>query len=192
MKTLIIYLSLLLVAVGLLSCSAGKKNLKSTEYYNQNKYAIEQLRSYYDSLYRQQAFSVGFTDKTFTYYVMEVTTDTLRSIFNTEQSEQQLFRTISKFNYDTALLRKLAVSMKDIKCLWLDKASFYLNEKKETVTFLSFKSKAIENPFVENKYYVLLLLPHPINTPGLQAKVKKGDLVKIDELVYFTIGNRFR
>ena len=150
------------------------------------------MRSLYDSLYRQQPFSVGFTDKTFTYYVMEVTTDTLRYIYNTEKSEHQLYRTIERFKYDTAILKRLALRMKEIKCLWLDKSTFYLDEKKDTITFLSFKSVSIETPFVENKYYVLLFLHHPLDTPGLRAKVKKGDIVKVDELVYFGIANRFR
>jgi hypothetical protein len=165
---------------------------KSADYYEKNKEAITEIRSYYDQLYSQQAFSVGFTDKSFKYYVMEVTTDTLRYIFNTDQSETKLFETILRFNYDTLLLQKLAFKMKEIKCLWLDKSSFYLEEKKETVTFLSFKSAKVDKPFVENKYYVLVFLNQKLEHPDLKAKVKKGDIVKINDLVYFAIGNRFR
>ena len=97
-----------------------------------------------------------------------------------------------KFNYDTSLLRKLSLKMKEIKCLWLDKSSFYLDGNKETVTFLSFKSVAIDKPFVENKYYILLFLPHPINHTEVKASIKKGKIVRINDLVYFGIGNRFR
>ncbi len=82
--------------------------------------------------------------------------------------------------------------MKEIKCLWLDKATYYLDEKKDTATFLSFKSVSIEYPFVENKYYVLLFLHRSVDIPLMNAKVKKGDIVKVDELVYFGIANRFR
>ena len=82
--------------------------------------------------------------------------------------------------------------MKEIKCLWLSKATFNVNQKEEIVTFLSFKSVLIDKPFVENKYYILLFVPHPINDPAIKARVKKGDLVKIDELVYFMIGNKFK
>jgi len=192
MRNYCIYLlSLMLIAL-IISCSGSKKNRKSVTYYNDNKTAILELRNLYDSLYSQQPFSVGFTDNTYTYYVMEITTDTVRYIYNTEKSEQQLYHAIERFHYDTTQLRKLATKMKEIKCLWLDKASFYLNEIKDTVTFLSFRSVTIENPFVENKYYVLLFIRRPIDTPLLRSKVKKGDLVKLDELVYFTIGNRFR
>ena len=192
MKAYFIYACLLLLISGFCSCTGAKNNRKSAEYYQQNKIAILEMKSWYDSLYRQQPFSVGFTDKTFTYYVMEITTDTLRYIYNTEKSEQNLHQTIGRFRYDTSLLRRLAIRMKEIKCLWLDKATFYLDEKKDTITFLSFKSVSIEYPFVENKYYVLLFFHHPIDTPLMRTKVKKGDIVKVDELVYFGIANRFR
>ena len=192
MKAYFIHTFLFLLISGFWSCTGAKKNRKSAEYYQQNKTAILEMKSWYDSLYRQQPFSVGFTDKTFTYYVMEITTDTLRYIYNTEKSEQNLHQTIGRFRYDTSLLKKLAIRMKEIKCLWLDKATFYLDEKKDTVTFLSFKSVSLEYPFVENKYYVLLFLHHPIDVPLMNAKVKNGDIVKVDELVYFGIGNRFR
>ena len=182
---------MLLLVVGLSSCMVGSKR-KSAAYYEKNKETISQIRTCYDQLYKQQPFSVGFTDKSFKYYVMEVTTDTLRYIFNTDQSETKLFETILRFNYDTLLLQKLAVKMKEIKCLWLDKSSFYLEEKKETVTFLSFKSALVDKPFVENKYYVLVFLNHKLEHPELKAKVKKGEIYKINDLVYFMIGNRFR
>ena len=182
---------MLFLLVGLTSCMVGSKR-KSADYYEKNKEAITQIRYYYDQLYSHQPFSIGFTDKSFKYYVMEVTTDTLRYIFNTDQSETKLFETILRFNYDTLLLQELAVKMKEIKCLWLDKSSFYVDEKKETVTFLSFKSAMVDKPFVENKYYVLVFLNHKLEHPDLKAKVKKGDIVKINDLVYFAIGNRFR
>ncbi|HJS53689.1 MAG TPA: hypothetical protein VJ765_04070, partial [Chitinophagaceae bacterium] len=182
MKIYCIHICLFLVLGGLSSCTGSKKNRKSAEYYQQNKTAILEMRNLYDSLYRQQPFSVGFTDQSFTYYAMEITTDTVRYIFNTEKSEQNLHHTILRFRYDTSLLRRLAIRMKEVKCLWLDKATFYLDEKKDTITFLSFKSVSIEYPFVENKYYVLLFFHHPVDTPLMRAKVKKGDIVKVDEL----------
>ena len=191
MKKVYSYIYIISLAWFLFSCNASKHR-KSAAYYQENKTAILELRQIYDSLYKQQPFSVGFTDKTFTYYVMEITTDSLRYIYNTEKSEQILYRTISRFKYDTSLLRRLAIRMKEIECLWLDKATYYLDEKKDTITFLSFKSVSIEYPFVENKYYVLLFLHNEINTPLMKAKVKKGEVVKLDDLVYFTIGNRFR
>jgi hypothetical protein len=180
-----------LIAAALMSCAATA-NRKSADYYLQNKNSINGLRQLYEQLYSQQAFAVGFTDKSCKYYVMEVRTDTVRYIYNTEKNKPQIYATVAKFQYDTAMLKELSIKMKAIKCLWLSKSSFYVNEKKETITFLSFKSTTIENPFVDNKYYILIFLDHPITSEDIRTKIKKGDLVKIDDLVYFTIGSNFR
>ena len=123
---------------------------------------------------------------------MEVTTDTLRSIYNNEISEKQLFETISRFSYDTSMLKQLSTNMKEIECLWIDKASFYLDEKKDTVTFISFRSVNFNKPFVENKYYILLFLKKKLEHPYIQNRIKKGELIRINDLVYFMIGNKFR
>lgn len=64
---------LLMLAIGQ-SCSPERK---SASYYQENKKEINELKNEYDALYRQQAFSAGFTDKTFKYYVMQIITDTL-------------------------------------------------------------------------------------------------------------------
>jgi negative regulator of replication initiation len=175
----------------LVACSASSKR-KSADYYKENKEAINKLRNLYDTLYQHQPFSAGFSDKSFQYYLVEVTTDTLRYVYNTEKNKPQVSQVISKFQYDTAMLRELADRLKAIKCLWLSRSSFYVDEKRETVTFLSFKSALTDKPFVENKYYILIFLPYPITSPDINAKVNKGSLVKIDELVYFMIGTKFR
>ena len=179
--------------IGLTLCScAVHAPRKSADYYEKHKDEITEVRKYYETLYSHQPFSLGFTEKSFKYYVMEVTTDTLRYIYNTEQSEKKLYETILQFKYDTAMLRQLADKMKEIKCLWLDKSSFYLDGEKESVTFLSFKSLKVDKPFVENKYYVLIFLNHELKDVEAKARVKKGELVRINDMVYFMIGNRFR
>jgi len=174
------------------SCTASKGR-KTEAYYEKNRGAIERLRQQYDRLYAQQPFSIGFTDKSYRYYVMEVTTDTVRYIYNTDQSEMRLYQMIEHFRYDTATLGGLARQMKELKCLWVDKSFFYVNEVKETVTFLSFKSVLLDQPFVENKYYILMFTQSSFERHDeVKARLKKGDIVKIRPNVYFFIGNRFR
>ena len=183
----------LLFLIVSLTCSCGSsKQRKSADYYNENKQSINEMRSVFDQLYNHQVLSVGFTDKSFKYYVMEVTTDTLRYIYNTHINEQQLYETVKKFRYDTIMLKKLSNLMKSTKCLWLSKSSFYISEKRETVTYLSFKSAKTDRPFVENKYFILIFLPYPLTSADIKAKINNGDLVKIDDLVYFMIGNKYR
>jgi hypothetical protein len=186
-----LFLILSLPALLLASCASVTKR-RSAEYYLEHKKEINEVKDLYTQLYAQQPFSAGFTDRSFKYYVMEVTTDSVRYIYNTEKNEPQVYKMISRFKYDTTKLRSMSVKMKDIECLWLSKSSFFSNEKKDSVTYLSFRSANNQGMFVENKYYILIFLNHPINTPAMKARLKRGDLFKIDELVYFTIGSKFR
>lgn len=174
-----------------LSCASASKR-KSDQYYFANKEALLDLKSAYDLLYGQQAFSAGFTDKSFRYYLMEVNTDTIRYIYDTERSEAQLISSIARFGYDTALIRKFSRQLLELKCLWISKASFYEKGRKETVTYLSFRSASSGNVFVENKYFILVFLPKAMLSEEFKKRIKKGDLVRIEEDVYFTIGNKFR
>ncbi|WP_336516837.1 hypothetical protein [Pollutibacter soli] len=190
MKIICRYIIILCLS-GFAACMAAK-NRKTASYYRENKEEIEALRKTYDQLYNHQPFSAGFTDKSFRYYVMEVTTDSLRYIFNSEKNRRQLGEVIKRFQYDTTALRNLSNMLSDTKCLWLSKSSFYVDGQRETVTYLSFNSATTESPFVENKYYILIFLPHPITHPDIKKRIQKGDLIKIDELVYYTIGNRYR
>lgn len=185
------YLLLLLACYGLISCTAASKR-KSAAYYQQNQAKIEETLQQYEKLYAYQPFSAGFTDKSFRYYLMEVSTDTLRYIINSDNNLTQLGEVIKRFNYDTVQLRAMARNLKAIKCLWLSKNSFYIGDKRETITFLSFKSATVDKPFVENKYYVLIFLQHPITSSNIKERLKNGSLVKINDLVYFTISSKFR
>ncbi len=180
------------VAVWLLVSCAGKATRKTADYYNSNRADIERVLQLYDQLYKQQPFSAGFSDKSFRYYLLEVSTDSVRYIYNTEQNREHFYATITRFQYDTAQLKELGDKLQAIKCLWLSKSSFFVDEARETVTFLSFKSVASSKPFVENKYYILIFLKKPINNPDINARVKKGDLIKINDLVYYMIGSGFR
>jgi hypothetical protein len=178
----------MLVVLG--ACLPAKR--KSAQYYYENKTAIEEVRLLFDSLYKHQPFSAGFSDRSFQYYLLEVTTDSVRYIYDTEKNKPLATAAITRFGYDTTLSFTLARLLKKIKCLWISKRSFYVNQQRETVTFLSFKSVANTNLFSENKYYTLVFLPHPISSKSLREKVRKGDIVQIEGLVYFLISSNFR
>lgn len=178
--------------ISLLASCAASRGRKSADYYNENRQTITEIQQLYEDLYKQQPFSAGFSDKSHKYYLMEVTTDTVRYIYNTEQNKQQFYSTIFRFNYDTSKLRELGEKMEAIKCLWISKSSFYVDEKREAVTFLSFRSVSSNRLFVENKYYILVFLNHPPVSEFEKEKIKKGGLIKIDNTVYFMIGSGFR
>ncbi|PWT70427.1 MAG: hypothetical protein C5B59_20630 [Bacteroidetes bacterium] len=167
-------------------------NRKSADYYFENKQTITEMRQLYEELYAHQPFSAGFSDKSFNYFVLEINTDTVRYIYNTENSWQQLYSAVVRFNYDTAKLKNLGEKMHAVKCLWLSKSYFYVDGERENVTFLSFRSVASNSKFVENKYFMLVFLPRPIATTFTIGRNRTGELVKIDSLVYFMIGSGFR
>ncbi|MFT3750009.1 MAG: hypothetical protein QM768_16955 [Agriterribacter sp.] len=191
MKRIEIYLYLFLLVGMLVSCASSSKR-KTADYYHQNESTIKEIMQLYDQLYEQQPFSAGFSDRSFKYYLMEVSTDSVRYIYNTEKNKEVFYSTIFRFNYDTVKLKSLGEKIRDIKCLWLSKSTFYINDKPETVNFLSFKSVSSGKLFVENKYYILVFLKHPISSPDINARIEKGDLVKINDLVYYMIGSGFR
>lgn len=177
---------------GLLSsCTAAKKR-KSEKYYFEHKQTITEIRRLFDTLYAHQPFSAGFSDRSFSYYVLEVLTDSVRFIYNGERNRPQLEDAVLRFGFDTTQLRSLANKLKAIKCLWISKRSFYVNRQQETVTFLSFKSIANTSFFTENKYYILIFPPRQILSKHFRERIKRGDLVKIEDQVWFTIGSNFR
>lgn len=186
------FIILLIVPISAMFSCASSANRKSSDYYVENKVAIQEILGEYENLYATQPFSAGFSDKSFRYYVMEVQSDSVRYIYNTEKNLDHLKNTVAKYKYDTAALSSLAKKLKAIECLWLSKSSFFIDEKRETVTFLSFRSVSSRKAFVENKYYILIFAPHKIENDQIQARIKKGELVKIDDQVYFTIGSNFR
>ena len=179
--------SILLTLAIVQSCSPERK---SASYYQENKKAINELKNEYDALYRQQAFSAGFTDKAFKYYVMQIITDTLRAIYNSEKRKDELWQNVLQFHYDTVALKKMAAMMKKIKCLWVGKTDHYFGEKREVFTYISFQSA--DKAFRENKYYVLILPDRKVDYPEVQEQIKKGKIVQLDSLVYFATTNTYR
>ena len=179
--------AILLMMVMQMSCSPERK---SVSYYRENKSEINELKNEYDALYKHQPFSAGFTDKTFKYYVMQITTDTLRAIYNNEKRKDELWQNVLRFDYDTVALKKMARRMEKIKCLWVGKTDHYFGAKREVFTYISFQSA--DKAFRENKYYVLILPDRKIDYPEIEEQIRKGKLVKVDSLVYFTTTNKYR
>lgn len=181
---------LLLVAL-MASCTAAKKR-KSEKYYLENKKEITAIRQLFNSLYEQQPISAGFSDRSCKYFVLEVLTDSVRFIYNGERNRPQLVEAVQLFGIDTMKIRQLASKLQDIKCLWISKRSFYVNRQRETVTFLSFKSISRTSLFTENKYYTLIFPPRGVFSRHFRERIKRGDLIKVEDGVWFTIGSNFR
>ena len=182
---------LLLLAVAFLGCSTPKRH-KSGRYYLQHQATLEQVRHDFDTLYQHQPLSIGFTDKSFKYYFVEFTTDTLRMVYNNASGAAHLRQTLQQFGYDTVRFYRLVDQMKQAQCIWLDKVYRYFQHQQAGFTYLSFGAVAAEKPFVENKYYVLIFPDKKVPLTALTNRVRRGDLMAINDSVYYSISNRFR
>lgn len=185
----ILFLCVTLLVVSF-SCVAPQR--KSEKYYYENESKIKSVVKKYDSLYDIKPFSIGFTDKSFEYITVEVETDTIRYAFNNETGEEYLYKTITHFDYDTSLMISLLKEMRSIECLWLGKSYFYFNDRKEDVTFLSFKSISINKPFQENKYYMLAFFDENFVKRQTKKRFQKYNLQPIKDNVFYTISDQFR
>ena len=115
----------LLAALCLLGAScAMKAERKSASYYLKHKTEITEILNSYHILYNQQPFSCGFTDRSYKYFVMQIITDTVRYIYNTEMNKAALYKVLGQVHYDTTRLRSMANQMKAMKLLWMGKISF--------------------------------------------------------------------
>lgn len=180
----------LLLVLILASCRPARK---TAAYYHNNKQVIAELRQLYNMLYEQQPFSLGFTDRSLKYYVAEIKTDTVRYIYNTDKNSEQVEKLVTKYHYDTAIVRQFLSKMKQAKCLWISRTTMYVDMKPQQVTVLSFKAASRDAFFKENKYYVLFFPQQALaSSPGIKQKIANGEIVKIEEGVYFSITSKFR
>lgn len=188
-KASLLYAIVLLL---LLSGCFGKAQRKSADYYTRNAVALQAIRANFDSLYQVNPFSIGYTDKSFRYYFVEFTTDTVRWVYNNVYSPDSLANAMQRMGYPASQFKRLLVSMKEVQCLWLDKTKRYLEGQPVYFTYLSFGSALADKPFVENKYYVLIFPNGPQPKAALQRRAKSGGIIPINDSVFFTVSNRFR
>jgi hypothetical protein len=187
MKNLI-YIGLILL---LTSCMASRKK-KSADYYFKNEKSITDILKLYEELYSTQPFSLGFSDRSYKYVGMDIKTDTVRYAMEIEESEKAFFYAIGAFKYDTVDLRRLFVKMKEIKCIWLGKDNLFYKGREETVVFLSFRSVALGNPFLDRKYFMLMFFNPGFINSETTMEIEKHGYKKVNDHIYYTIAEAFR
>ena len=188
MKTVPVFL---LVCLVLASCLASKER-KSGKYYVQHEAEIQEMLSLYRALYRHQPFTIGFSDRDFRYVGVDVIADTVRYAINNEESLQLFTEAINGFQYDTAVLFTLYRKMRTIKCIWMGTADLFYDGREEIVTFLSFRSVLFGNPFLDRKYYNLVIFDPAFITPRTDSMIRQQGFTPVKEQVYFKIMERFR
>ena len=185
-----ITLLLLLSTAFLFSCSP--KNI-STKYYFQNEKVIDNIEESYKKLNAATPFSVGFADRSFSTISVEILTDTLSYIYEFGITEPRLVDTLLKYKIHAGAFLDIIHQMQKIRCAWINKKDYYVDEKKHSLIFMSIKPVALKRPFAYSKYYVLTYFAQPqyFDKEGrLLQKRKLKDLRKINGEIFKRINNK--
>ncbi|HEX2683776.1 MAG TPA: hypothetical protein VHL77_07580 [Ferruginibacter sp.] len=181
----------LTVLVGLLySCSP--KNI-STNYYYQNEKVLDNIEESFKRLSRKQLFTVGFTARDFETISLELITDTLSYVYEFNVSEPRLADTLTRFHLDATGVIDMIKQMQSIRCTWIKHYYYYVEEKKDSIIFMSIKPVALKRPFSYARYYVLSYFEQPqyFDSEGqLLDRRRLRTLRKINGEVFRRINNK--
>ena len=184
----------------IISCSS--KNF-AVKYYYQHSTVLNRIEETYKNLYRQDPFTIAFTGRDFKTISLEIITDTLSYIYEFDVNETRLADTLVKFRLNAPGVIELIHQMQSIRCTWINNFNYYVDEKKNSLTFMSIKAVGINSPFSYKKYYILTYFPQPqyFDSEGRlldkkrlrQLRKIKGEIFKrINDKVCYTISGNFR
>ena len=194
--------AILLTGLAGIIFSCSPKNI-STKYYFQNEKALDRIEETYKQLYQQKPFTIGFTDRSFKTVSIEIITDSLSYIYEFTESESRLADTLTKYHPNGSKVIELIGEMQSIRCTWIRNLDYYVDEKKNSLIFMSIKPTALKAPFSYSKYYVLTYfqLPQYFDAEGRLLDKRKlrrlrkinGEIFKrINDKVCYTISGNFR
>jgi hypothetical protein len=123
---------------------------------------------------------------------MDIITDTVRYAVDNIQSMQIFREAVYMFKYDTVALRRLYQKMYDIKCIWLGTTEIFYKGKKEDVIFLTFRSVRFGNPFLDRKYYTLVIFDPRFINPETDRLIREVGYKNVKNEIYFNIIGKFR
>jgi hypothetical protein len=181
----------LVAAVFFSGCVASREK-KTDKYYFEYEKEIKEIITLYKGLYNHKPFSIGFSDRSYEHVGMDIITDTVRYAIDNLQSMEIFREAVFVFNYDTVAIRKLYKKMYDIKCIWIGTTDIYPNGKREDVIFLTFRSVRNGNPFLDRKYYALLIYNPGSIDAEMELEIQKAGYKKVKNEIYFGIVERFR
>ena len=182
--------------------SCSPKNI-STKYYYQNEKVLDKIEETYKKLYQQGPFTIGFNDRSFKTVSVEIITDTLSYIYEFTVNEPRLTDTLVTFHLNAPKIVELIQQMQSIRCTWIRNLDYYVDEKKNSLIFMSIKALALKAPFSYSKYYVLTYFQQPqyFDSEGRlldkrrRRRLRKinGEIFKrINDKVCYTISGNFR
>ncbi|MFY7964156.1 MAG: hypothetical protein ACOVO1_04615 [Chitinophagaceae bacterium] len=196
-------LMLVIISCFIASCSTTLPSHYPEKYYKQNEPAIISIESNYSNIYKQKPLVIAFTDNAFQYVTLEMKTDSMRYVYEFKVTEKRLADTLQKFGFDVNAVLKLIKDMQRIKCTWINRLEYYVDDKKQNLIFLSIRPKAFDVLFSGKKYYTLTFYSQPqyYDSEGrLLDKRNRKRLRKINNEVFwrinskvcYTVSDRFR
>ncbi len=186
-------LLLAITSILLIGCNTTLPYRFPTKYYKENETTVIRIESNYASLYKQKPIVIEFSDNAFKYVTIEMKTDSLRYVYEFKLAEKRLADTLQKFGYDTTNVLKLIEDMKSIKCTWINRLDYYVDEKKQNLVFMSIRPKAFDALFAGKKYYTLTFYNQPqyYDSEGrLLDKRNRKRLRKINNETFWRINNK--
>lgn len=188
------------IAIFIFSCSS--KTI-STKYYYRNEKVLDRIEETYKKLNQQDPFTVAFTDRKFNTISFEIITDTLSYIYRFNINEKRLADTLLAYHLNAPKIIELIQMMRSIRCTWVNKFIYYVDEKKNELIFMSIKPVSFNPPFSAKKYYTLTYFPQPqyFDSAGQLLDKRKlqrlrkinGDIFhRINNKVCYTISGNFR
>lgn len=180
-----------LIMILLVGCVSMREK-KSSKYYIEHEKQIADILNNYNDLYSTQPFNLGFSERDYSKIGMDIFTDTMRYAVTNQLLSDAIRETVRAFRYDTIKLRQLYTDLYGIRVIWLGKDKLYYQNRTSEVTYLSFRSVAGGNPFLDRKYYTLVMFDPATLTDEFNAILRTQRFSHIKGNVYFKIMGRFR
>ena len=177
------------IAFVLSGCRAPEK--LSQKYYHDHQSELQQINAAYNSLCNKQAFILNFTDDRYKKYSLEVSTDSIRYVYNTSVMKFSVADSIAGFGLDGKEIKKLGQKMIDSKCICVARHSFYFNDHEFTANWLFFK-QVHSGMFKESRYHVLIFFNEPLTADVRKEFIERRELVQLENNVFYTVSNRFK
>lgn len=182
--------------------SCSPKNI-SSKYYFQHEKVLDRIEETYKALYPLGPFNIAFTDRGFKSFTLEIITDSLSYRYEFETGEPRLIDTLAKFGLSQKKIPELISQMQSIKCAWINSYDYYVDEKRNTLIFMSVKPVALQGLFSPKKYYILTYFRQPqyFDSEGRLLDKRKlrrlrkinGEVFRrINDKVCYTISGTFR
>ena len=178
------------IALLLYSCSAKKITGK---YYLQHEKVLDKIEQTYRGLYKQNPFSLSFTDKVFRTVSLEFHTDTVNYIYEFLVNEPRMKDSLVKYNINDTGVTQLIDLMHSIHCTWVNNFDYYTDEQKKSLIFISVKPLPFHSFLKPSKYYILTYYskPQSFDSEGrLLDKRKTHRLRKINGDIFYRINDR--